>query len=163
MYESKIQWPTLAICACLAACGDREPPADSTQVYRALNAEVVGERLEALAQGESCAQGGKRSCAAGACLHMSSDPRQRHFCSNTCVTENECPENWSCAQIPGVAKHYCIPPKNWEAQRAQTRTTFQPTRALPPLSYAFPLDRQFTDAGWWPHGRLTSTLSPSSR
>ena len=90
---------------------------------------VLTERRDAvaggpsrLAWGEDCTAGQGPSCATAVCLKTGLERGRGHFCSGTCKSEADCPQEWSCRQVmPGPGGDLCIPPEGWVARAVGVR------------------------------------------
>ena len=94
--------------------------------HRPLQASGASKEL-----GEDCAQHGETECRSRFCLHVSPDRNAGYFCSRSCATSQDCPLDWSCAQIyPSAQASACVPPPNWASKLAAVRP--QSSRSIRP-------------------------------
>lgn len=70
--------------------------------------------------GEGC-DGEVGSCLSGLCLHVSPLPGSGYFCSQTCVEDADCPDEFRCAAAPGLPRRFCVPPPGWQGHPARMR------------------------------------------
>ncbi len=72
--------------------------------------------------GEGCSARGTDGCATGMCLKTTKVRGTGHYCTSSCVTEQDCPETWLCREVvPGGSGRLCIPPSNWAGAAARVR------------------------------------------
>lgn len=149
LYQSVVA--LLVVCGC---ADDRSVSSDG-DTLRAHDTPLVADQVNKREIGEDCTTLGRSGCAGGVCLHVSTDPKRSHFCSKACDVTHDCPNDWACSQIPGIAKSYCIPANEWSARKASARTVTVPVNILPPNTLPPPWNGQI-DGGRMPERKDVS-------
>ncbi|PTL76855.1 hypothetical protein DAT35_47120 [Vitiosangium sp. GDMCC 1.1324] len=73
--------------------------------HRPLRAEMATKQM-----GEDCSENGASACLSGVCLHVKPGREEGYVCSRACQGEQECPQDWRCAQVyPTPQGRLCVP------------------------------------------------------
>lgn len=109
--------------ACQSPKGEVEAPR-APKVFSEHRFLPAPQGLEKRQLGEECVTYGLSECESGLCFHAAADPSKGHVCSRSCVTDEACPDRWTCQSIhPSPGSAFCVPPKDWAPKAVTVRVS----------------------------------------
>jgi hypothetical protein len=105
-----------------SACAKSEPSrsgAGQVRVFAPPN--FLAQASPSKELGEDCSHGAAE-CKSGLCLHYQPNAASGFACSRKCTGDSDCPADWACQNVyPAPANEFCVPPRTWTPQVAQSR------------------------------------------
>lgn len=100
------------------------PPGPENQFrLRQALASPPGTNRGQLQSGEDCEAGGRAACRGGFCLHVGLRPDDHFVCAASCVSDDDCPDEWRC--VPEGKQMYCAPPTGFRPHPVAVRLARQ--------------------------------------